>query len=334
MREEEAGNVLTPAFGDGAEKPMERAAPGPQHRETPVISRRSYEKRPREGRGRTVFVDFGRNRVYALPEDGEEVTVFGDFVEMVEGLRPAVVVADSYPRKLLPVVTRLSGTTFLRLRDLSEVSEERRNNGLRKTNENDVKILRQIFLRAPDKFQPLYVAPEELTVRALTELWAQIAFLKKSSKQARTVTDHSLAAEIHKAHTRFVCRLAKEIHEEAMRLPLYRMAVERLGLKGPTLAYIVSHDGLALKTLSRDELAVRYDMVHRPWRGRTLRSRLLILLARAAIRHRKKRYYGIYDYYRRKGKRYWPAVLRVARRILRDIRRLTIETQEGGPAPA
>jgi hypothetical protein len=29
-----------------------------------------------------VFIDFGRNRVYALPEDGEEVMVFNDFLEM------------------------------------------------------------------------------------------------------------------------------------------------------------------------------------------------------------------------------------------------------------
>jgi hypothetical protein len=31
-----------------------------------------------------VFVDFGRNRVYALPEDGGEVIVFGNFLEMFE----------------------------------------------------------------------------------------------------------------------------------------------------------------------------------------------------------------------------------------------------------
>ena len=47
-----------------------------------------------------VFVDFGRNRVYALQEDGEEVMVFNDFLEMFEKLRPTIVVADSYPRKL------------------------------------------------------------------------------------------------------------------------------------------------------------------------------------------------------------------------------------------
>jgi hypothetical protein len=65
-----------------------------------------------------VFVDFGRNRVYALPEDGGEVIVFGDFLEMFDRLRPRVVVADSYPRKLQPTITRLGGATFLRLRDL------------------------------------------------------------------------------------------------------------------------------------------------------------------------------------------------------------------------
>jgi glutamyl-tRNA reductase len=99
-----------------------------------------------------VFVDFGRNRVYALPEDGGEVIVFGDFLEMFGKLRPRVVVADSYPRKLQPTITRLDGATFLRLRDLKKLSEERNNNGLRKTDENDVKTLREMFYKAPDLF--------------------------------------------------------------------------------------------------------------------------------------------------------------------------------------
>jgi len=38
-----------------------------------------------------VFVDFGRNRVYALPEDGGEVVVFGGFLEMFGRLRPTMV---------------------------------------------------------------------------------------------------------------------------------------------------------------------------------------------------------------------------------------------------
>jgi hypothetical protein len=29
-----------------------------------------------------VFVDFGHGRVYALPEDGEEVMIFGDFLDV------------------------------------------------------------------------------------------------------------------------------------------------------------------------------------------------------------------------------------------------------------
>jgi len=53
-----------------------------------------------------VFVDFGRNRVYALPEDGEDVMVFGSFLEMFGRLRPKMVVADSYPRKLLTYSSR------------------------------------------------------------------------------------------------------------------------------------------------------------------------------------------------------------------------------------
>jgi hypothetical protein len=109
-----------------------------------------------------VFVDFGRGRIYALPEGGGEVVVFDGLLEMFEGLRPKMVVADSYLRRLLPTMTRLGGATFLRLRDLKKLSEERRNNGLSKTNENDVKALRQIFLGRPDLFQPLYTSPVEL----------------------------------------------------------------------------------------------------------------------------------------------------------------------------
>jgi hypothetical protein len=67
-----------------------------------------------------VFVDFGRNRIYALPEDGQEVVVFNDFLEMFGKLRPKIVVADSYPRRLLPTMTRLGGALFLRLRDLKK----------------------------------------------------------------------------------------------------------------------------------------------------------------------------------------------------------------------
>jgi hypothetical protein len=53
-----------------------------------------------------VFIDFGRNRVYALPEDGEDVIIFGSFLEMFGRLRPTIVVADSYPRKLLTYSSR------------------------------------------------------------------------------------------------------------------------------------------------------------------------------------------------------------------------------------
>jgi hypothetical protein len=281
-----------------------------------------------------VFVDFGRNRVYVLPEDGEEVMVFNDFLEMFEKLRPTIVVADCYPRKLLQTMTRFSGATFLRLRDLKKLSEERRNNGLRKTDENDVKALRQIFLGRPDLFQPLYTSPVELEVRALTELWVELAGIKRAAKYTRTTTVDSLAAETHKILRRYTERLATRIHERALELPLYRMAVERLGLKGPALAYIISHDSIVFKTLSRTGLETRYELFRRPWRGRGLRSQLLVRLAYATITHRNQKYLAIYENCRRRGKKHWQAILRVAKRILRDIRRLAMEVQEAGPTPA
>jgi hypothetical protein len=281
-----------------------------------------------------VFIDFGRNRVYALPEDGEEVMVFNDFLEMFEKLRPTIVVADSYPRKLQPTITRLDGATFLRLRDLKKLSEERRNNGLRKTDENDVKALRQIFLGRPDLFQPLYASHVELEVRALTELWIELAGIRRAAKYTRTTTDDPLADEAHKILRRYTEKLATRIHERAMELPLYRMAVERLSLKGPALAYIISHDSIVFKTLSRTGLETRYELFRRPWKGRGLRSQLLIRLAYATITNRNQRYLAIYESYLRKGKKHWQAILRVAKRILRDIRRLAIEAQEAGQAPA
>jgi hypothetical protein len=282
-----------------------------------------------------VFVDFGRNRLYALPEDGVEVMVFNDFLEMFERLRPTIVVADSYPRKLQSTITRLEGAAFLRLRDLKKLSDERRNNGLRKTDENDVKALRQMFYKAPGLFQPLHASPVELEVRALTELWVELAGIKRAAKYMRTTTNDPLANETHKILRRYTERLATRIHERAMELPLYRMAVERLGLRGPALAYIISHDTIVFKTLSRTGLETRYELFRRPWRGRGLRSQLLIRLAYTTVINRNQKYLSVYESYRRKGKKHWQAILRVAKRILRDIRRLAIEVQEAGlAAPA
>jgi hypothetical protein len=277
-----------------------------------------------------VFVDFGRNRVYALPEDGQEVVVLGGFLEMFGKLRPGVVVADSYPRKLLQTIKRLGGATFLRLRDLKKLSEERNNNDLWKTDENDVKALREMFYKAPDLFQPLYASPVELEVRALTELWVELAGIKKAAKNTRSTIDDPLAVETHRMLQRYAERLATRIHERAMELPLYRMAVERLGLKGPSLAYIVSHDTTSFKTLSRTRLETRYELFRRSWKGRRLRSRLLILLANIMVLNEHRRYLPVYESYRRRGKKRWQAILRVAQRILRDVRRLAMEAQEAG----
>jgi hypothetical protein len=279
----------------------------------------------------TVFVDFGRNRVYALPEDGEEAMVFNDFLEMFGKLRPTIVVADSYPRKLQPTITRLDGATFLRLRDLKKLSEERKNNGLKKTDENDVKALRQMFYKTPDLFQPLYTFPVELEVRALAELWVELAGIKKAAKYTRTTTNDPLAVQTHKILRRYTERLATRIHEKAMELPLYRMAVERLGLRGPSLAYIISHDGLTLKTMSRERLIFRFQLTgRRRYKKRNMKSRLMIILARSAVFNKHQRYYQVYqrfferfqtEGYGRK-RAFWKSILRVAERILKDLHTL------------
>ncbi len=279
--------------------------------------------------GRVVFADFGHGKVYALTDDGEDVSTFDSLEEVVNKLSPATVVVDSLPNNLQNTVAELAkkGIFFLRLKNLKKVSDERKSNGMRKTDANDVKLLRTLYRRQPDLFQQLFTSPEELEVRALTEMWVELAGQKKSAKLARTTSENPIAVETHRTVRRLVERLAEEIHREALRLPLYRNAVEELGLKGPILAYIISHDGHNLAGLSRDRLAVRYRMVSSN-RRRPLRSRLLISLANTAIIHKHPKYGSIYDHYRRKNKSHWGATLRVAQKILRDIHGLA---RKAGP---
>ena len=215
-----------------------------------------------------------------------------------------------------------TGIKFLLLKDF----EKRKSKGLKRSDENDVVALKTLFRRNPDSFQPLFETPEELTIRALTELWVQEAFLKKVSKQARKTTNHLIATELHKTHRGLVEKLAEEIHGEVLKLPLYRPAFERLRLKGPAMAYLISHDGWALKTLPREKLILRFKMTgRRKHRKRNTRSRLLIMLAMSAALHKHPTYYQVYQRYseRFKGdsgkKAYWKAILRVAERILRNL---------------
>jgi len=301
------------------------AAPGLRGRETLTTG---DENTPPIGRGgKIVFVDFGRGKLFALTDDSNEVSVFNNLTELTEKLKPAVIVLDSLPGKQQNAAAELAktGIVFLRLKDLKNLSEERKKNGMQKSDENDVVVLKTLFRRNPGDFQPLFETPEELTVRELTELWLQMTSLRKSSKQARTTTDNQLAVEIHRIQVRIVERLSEEIHREALKLPLYRLTDEKLGLRGPTLAYILSHDGWAFKTLNSDKLQVRYQLVPLR-RRRSKHSRLLMMLANTAVLNNHPRYRPIFEKYMVKfqGRRYtyWKAVLRVARRILRDLRLL------------
>jgi hypothetical protein len=317
---------------------MGEAAPGLRGRETP--QKGDERTLPIGGRGsKIVFLDFGRSRIFAVTDDSDEVMVFNNLVELAESLRPAVIVLDNLPGKLQSMVTELAktGITFLRLKNLKKLSEERKSNGVKKSDENDVVVLKTLFNRNSDDFQPLFETPEELTVRTLTELWVQETFLKKVSKQARTNTSHPVATEIQKTHRRLVEKLAEEIHREALKLPLYRLTFERLVLKGPVLAYLLSHDGWALKTLPREKLILRFQMTGRRKHGkRKTRSRLLIMLAMSATINKHPRYHEVYRRYFEKfkvegysGKKaHWKAILRVAERILKDLHGLAKNTKQ------
>jgi hypothetical protein len=289
-------------------------------------------------KGGTVFLDFGRRKIFAITDDSDEVLVFNNLTELVEKLRPAVIVLDSLPGKQQNAVAELAkaGIIFLRLKDLKKLSEERKNNGVKKSDENDVVVLKTLFRRNSDDFRPLFETPEEFIVRELTEEWATFTLMKKVSKQKRTTTNYPLAIKAHRTLQNIVKDFSEKIHREALKLPLYRLTFERLGLKGPTLAYLLSHDGWAFKTLNSDKLQVRYQLVPLR-RRRSQRSRLLIMLANTAVLNNHPIYRPIFEKYmeRFQGQRYayWKAVLRVARRILRDLRLLakgqTLRTPTG-----
>jgi hypothetical protein len=80
-------------------------APGLKERETPETGdRRTLPIGGGRGR-KIVFVDFGRNKVYALADDGDEVMVFNNLVEIADMLSPAVIVVDSLPGKFQGTAT-------------------------------------------------------------------------------------------------------------------------------------------------------------------------------------------------------------------------------------
>jgi hypothetical protein len=317
---------------------MGEAVPSLQGRETP--QKGDENALPIGGRGsKIVFLDFGRNKIFVITDDSDEALVFNNLAELAERLRPVVIVLDNLPGKLQNTAAELAktGITFLRLKDLKKLSEERKNNGMLKSDENDVVALRTLFRRNPDIFQPLFETPEELIVRELTEEWATFTLMKKVAKQKRTTTNHPIAVEIHRVHRRLIERLAEEIHMEALKLPLYRLTFEQLGLKGPTLAYLLGHDGWALKMLPCEKLILRFQMTgRRKHRKRNTRSRLLIMLAMSAVLHKHPIYYQVYQrhYERFKaegdsgGKAHWKAILRVAERILRNLHSIAKNTKQ------
>jgi len=294
---------------------------------------------PMGRRGGTVFLDFGRSKIFAITDDSDEVLVFNNLTELVEKLRPAIIVLDSLPGRLQNTAAELAktGIVFLRLKDLKKLSEERKKNGMQKSDENDVAVLKTLFLGNSDDFQPLFTAPEELLVRVLTEEWASLTLMKKVSKQKRTATNHPLAIKAHRTLQNIVDEFSEEIHREALKLPLYRLTFEILGLKGPTLAYLLGHDGWALKTLPRDKLILRFQMTgRRKHRKRSTRSRLLIMLAASAVLNKHPRYHEVYRRYFEKfaaegnnrKKAHWKAILRVAEKILRHMHSLAKNTKQ------
>jgi hypothetical protein len=156
-------------------------APGLRGRET--LATGDKKKLPIGG-GKIVFLDVGPRKNFTRTDDSDEVLVFKNLAELNKRLKPIVIVLDSLPGKLENTAAELAktGIIFLRLKDPRKVSEERKNNGVNKSDENDVVVLKMLFRRNPDDFQPLFTAPEVFIVKELTEEWATFTLMKKVSK--------------------------------------------------------------------------------------------------------------------------------------------------------
>jgi hypothetical protein len=79
------------------------------------------------GGQKEIFVDFGRNKVYTLRDDSEDIVVFNNLAEVVEKFNPTTVILDNLPHKALRDAEELAkkGITFLRLKNLETLSKER-----------------------------------------------------------------------------------------------------------------------------------------------------------------------------------------------------------------
>jgi hypothetical protein len=75
---------------------------------------------------------------------------------------------------------------FLRLKDLKKLSEERKNNGVKKSDENDVAELKIVPPKCWMTSSRYLKHLEELYhIEGLTDCWLQMTSLKKRSRQAR-----------------------------------------------------------------------------------------------------------------------------------------------------
>jgi hypothetical protein len=68
----------------------------------------------------------------------------------------------------------------------------------------------------------------ELEVRALTELWVELAGIKRAAKNTRTTTNDPLANETHRVLRRYTEGLATRIHEKGYGRRAFWKAVLRV----------------------------------------------------------------------------------------------------------
>jgi hypothetical protein len=283
----------------------------------------------------TVFIDFGAGKVYALPDNSDEVITFADLKELIQKLRPAVVVADNYPRSTLLQITEMATNkiTFLKYKQLRKVAEARRLNGLKKSNKNDALIIRQLYYHSPEDFTCLFHLPEELPVRLELGIWRKTAAVVKLYKSDSTTPSKEVKDMLTTAK-RVLKRLSIKIHIMALSLPLYRLASEELGLKGPTLAYIISYDYQDFIKLGRDKLYRKYQLTHGKKKYRTFKSQLLYMIANNAVLNKNPRYIATYvrlnKKYRDQGRRNARnmAVWGVAQKIVEDLRRIARKIEQ------
>lgn len=264
-----------------------------------------------------AFIDIGRSKPHVVfcPETGQTFPV-GSLTELLNKDFIAAYVETLFPNILGAILGLISsGVRVYHLRQLSLVSLLRQKQGLEKNDENDAKVLASL---PTEEFSEL--TEQEIRLRILINEYYQSAGTIKHLKLKSTATPNNVLDDAQKLLLRQRKKLAKKILAKAETcLPHYQLLKERLGLNGVSLVSLLVYVDFS-QGFDKVVRQAGRTAHHGKTRRRSRKAiRAINSLATLCFRHRKKRYFDVYQYYFDILKSKRKALLRVQTWMLKDI---------------